>query len=367
MVGGLALVLMLSAGCHNGAYRASKLPPRYAAPVVHSAHHVDLSRLSHSTLRNEVVYPGDLVKVSIATGLEDTTVPTWLLRLDRRGIVGVPLVGDVEIGGLELAAAEAAIHDASIERGIYRKPQVSVTVEQRRSNKVTVLGGVNKEGTYELPSNQSDLLAALVAAEGLADDADTIVEIRAPPIDEALASIPSGGAVERPAEGSASLGAAGNLPSGSTAAFQSAPASVRVDLAAAQPSAARLQVPDGGVVMVMRRPKHMVQVIGLVKKPGQFEVPADQELRLLDAIALAGGLTTELADKLLVVRHLSGREDAVVIQASIRKAKREHSENIRLAPGDVVSIEETPLTFITTELQKYFQFTVSAGSRLTAF
>ena len=30
--------------------------------------------------------------------------------------------------------------------------------------------------------------------------------------------------------------------------------------------------------MVMRRPKQVVQVMGLVKRPGQFEIPADQEL-----------------------------------------------------------------------------------------
>ena len=96
-----------------------------------------------------------------------------MLRVDDHGVVNVPLVGNVKIGGMELTNAEAAIHDASIAREIYRNPQVAVAVQKRRSNKVTVLGAVNREGTFELPSNQSDLLAALVAAGGLAKDADT--------------------------------------------------------------------------------------------------------------------------------------------------------------------------------------------------
>ena len=66
----LLVPLLISAGCNRGAYRAAKLPQAYLAPVVHSAQHLDLSRLSHSSQQNEVVYPGDLVSVSLATGLE---------------------------------------------------------------------------------------------------------------------------------------------------------------------------------------------------------------------------------------------------------------------------------------------------------
>jgi polysaccharide export outer membrane protein len=142
---------------------------------------------------------------------------------------------------------------------------------------------------------------------------------------------------------------------------------MRVDLAAAEPGQRDLSVRDGGVVMVMRRPANNVQVFGLVKKPGQFDVPVEQELRLLDAVAMAGGLTTEMADKVLVVRQLPEQNKSVMIQVSIDKAKRDYVENIRLAPGDVVSVEETPLTFVTTELQKYIRFSVTAASRLAFF
>jgi len=143
--------------------------------------------------------------------------------------------------------------------------------------------------------------------------------------------------------------------------------SVRINLATAPPAAANYHVPDGGVVMVMRRPKHTMQVIGLVKQPGQFEIPVDQDMRLLDAVALAGGLSTELADNVLVVRNSATGREAIMIKASLDDAKRHHIENLRLAPGDVVSVEETALTYITSELQKYFRFSVSAASGLAFF
>lgn len=365
------------AGCHRGAYQASKLPQAYIAPVVHSAQHLDLSRLSQSSLRNEVVYPGDMVTVGIATGLEARGGTSWMLRVDDRGIVNVPLIGDVEIGGHELTEAEALIHNASVEREIYRNPQVSVAVQKRRSNAVTVLGAVQKEGRYELASNQSDLLAALVAAGGFAKDADTVVEIRAPaaPVVAArqtadapgTAKLADADMTETTEAGHVKLATLGENDDEIPLAPPATPQSTRIDLASTNVQSANFQVPDGGVVMVMRRPKQTVQVIGLVKKPGQFEVPTDQEVRLLDAIAMAGGLTTEFADKVIVVRNLPNGRDSIMIRASLDTAKQKHLENIRLSAGDVVSVEETALTFTMTELNKYIRFTVSAASRLTLF
>lgn len=362
--------LVLASGCNRGAYRASKLPSQYQASVVHSAQHVDLSRLSQPSSRSEVVYPGDTVNLSIATGLESRPVSGWLLRVNESGTVNVPLIGDVDVGGMELTMAESAVQQAGIERGIYRNPQVSMTIQRRRSNKVTVLGAVKKEGTYELPSNQSDLLTALVAAGGLSEDADTRVEIRNPGLPY-LAARESGNHGDVELAGASGPGAgedapvqlAGTASQGATAA----PQALQVDLASPEASQTNLRVQDGGVIMVMQRPPSTVQVLGLVKKPGQIEVPPEQEMRLLDAVARAGGLTTEIADKVLIVRQVPGQNQSVLIQASIDRAKRDHLENLRISAGDVVSVEETPLTFITNELYKYMRFSVTAASQLAIF
>ena len=51
-------------------------------------------------------------------------------------------------------------------------------MKQCRTNKITVVGAVNKPGPHELPRGSSSLMAALVAAEGLTKEAGTEVEIR---------------------------------------------------------------------------------------------------------------------------------------------------------------------------------------------
>ena len=136
-----------------------------------------------------------------------------------------------------------------------------------------------------------------------------------------------------------------------------------VDLAlAASSDSGDYSLPDGATVMVMRRPKRFIHVMGLVHKPDQYEIAEDvPEPRLLDAVAMAGGTTLSIADKVHVIRQLPDRTEPVVIQASIRSAKGDTTSNISLAPGDVVSVEETPTTFVVGTLKDFIRFGFSAG------
>jgi polysaccharide export outer membrane protein len=106
-------------------------------------------------------------------------------------------------------------------------------------------------------------------------------------------------------------------------------------------------------------------VLGLVNKPGRFEFPIAEEVRVTDAIALAGGINSIAADKIYVIRRKPSvpgepprdpqnpdQVQQVIIQVSLANAKQISEENIRLAPGDVVSIEQTPLTFIMDRIQR---------------
>ena len=80
---------------------------------------------------------------------------------------------------------------------------------------------------------------------------------------------------------------------------------------------------------------------------------------MLDAIALAGGLSSTVADKIFVIRPVpDGEGQTAVIEISLGEAKRDASRNIRLGPRDVVSIEHTPATMLL-ELVKIVRFGTS--------
>ncbi|MGM0490340.1 MAG: polysaccharide biosynthesis/export family protein [Planctomycetota bacterium] len=318
-------------GCRNpGCYHAGSLPPEMMAPPVRSAARIDLSDISLTTPRHDLLYPEDLIDVSVVTGLEDKKPAIYPLRIGRDGTVNVPLVGQVMVKRMTPVEAEQAIASESVRRGVYQNPQVSVSLNSRKTNKITVVGAVEEPQVIELPIANSDLLSAITLAGGLTEKADTIVEIRHPRGAERMAG--------------------GVAPASHTAGRLGQRRSVRVDLAeiaSADPGQYRLV--DGSTVMVMRKDARVLNVIGLVNKPNQLKMPEDHDLRVLDALAMAGGRTLSIADKVKVIRN------GKTIQVSVKQAKNNANENIRLAPGDVVSVEETPTTFVVNTLRSFIR------------
>jgi len=108
------------------------------------------------------------------------------------------------------------------------------------------------------------------------------------------------------------------------------------------PNALKLQ--DGGVIMVERRDPKPIHVMGLVRKPDRYEFPISESLRLLDAVALASGTNNPFADKVYIIRNNPAGGEPILIEGSIKKAKRNGKADLRLAPGDIVSVERTTNT-----------------------
>ncbi len=340
----LAGFCLLNSGCRTPTdYHAAKLPSELRAVKAQSSKSVDLSSIARQSINEELIYPGDVLRVTVATGIDENEPNTWPLRVSDRGLIDVPLVGPVRLAGLNLLQAEQEIRRVSIERDIYRRPYVSVLMQQRRTIRVRVVGAVKNPGVHELPAAGSDLLAAIVAAGGLSENAGTMVELRHP-------NSTSRYSTSEQFEGVA------------LASFEQSPdvpnRSVRIDLSdeQARSGTVDLHVEDGSVVMISEKPSHSISVIGLVKKPDNYVLPPDETLRVLDAIALAGGRRVSIADRVRVIRQANDGEDPVVIAVSIKEAKRNGKENLVLAAGDTVSVEDTAATFVVETVQSFIRF-----------
>jgi polysaccharide export outer membrane protein len=124
-------------------------------------------------------------------------------------------------------------------------------------------------------------------------------------------------------------------------------------------------VEDGDVVYVAKRSLPPIHVQGLVQRAGEFVFPIQQDLRLLDALALAGGTSNCMADKVLVIRQLPGQPSPAHIAASIDSAMS-GPDNLLLAPGDMVIVERTVATTIVDVFNSVFHvgFGVNAGPTL---
>lgn len=366
-----ATLLSLACGCQQSrqVFRPSTLPPQFSAPAAVNPAAIDLSQLAAASAATQTIYPGDVLEISVTTGAETRPVTPVAARVSQAGYVDVPPIGLVAVGGMDVKAAEQAIRQAAIQRDFFRRPNVTVLFRERMTHRVQVVGAVEAPGQYDIPAGHADLLSALVAAGGLKPEADTRVEVRfpgrvAPPTlaasEARRVDDPEPGAVETAGFDQAEA-TAGDVQPASYVGGSPPPAAeaasgatqYEVDLEQAQ-GGPRHRLPDGAIVTVRRRPLRAIQVIGLVNRPNQFEIPNDREVRLLDALAMAGGRTYEVADHVRLIRSVPGHADAVVVDVSVEDAKLNQEANLRLAPGDVVSVEQTPLTTTLSVIREMF-------------
>lgn len=91
--------------------------------------------------------PDDLLQMKVYREEDmDTTA-----RVSRDGTVSLPLIGIVRLGGMTANEASAAIRDL-LDRDYIVKPQVTVTVMEFTRLTFTILGQVQKPGSYKIPS-----------------------------------------------------------------------------------------------------------------------------------------------------------------------------------------------------------------------
>jgi len=350
-----ACLLLAGAGCAGRIYQATEMPAELLAPAAQNVDSIDLSRLASYAVSSELIDRGDVLDVSIVTDFGNLSQTTAPVRVSEDGTANVPVIGRVALAGLELESAEHAIEAACVHRGVFVNPHVTVTMNRQRKNTVTVIGAVNEPGVYQLPRATSSLLAALVAAGGLSEEAGPDVEIRhpaqRPDIPGLLPGQPGRVAEQIP----------GALTS-HTLASSVPPRTVRVNLVStAMQGNGGQSLADGDVVMVTKRVPRPIHVMGLVRHPGQFELPVNQDLRVLDALAMAGGRTSQLADKVWVIRQLPEQSEPARIAVSVREAKANGNANIRLASGDMVSVEETLTTFVLDAVGRFVRVGLSSS------
>lgn len=89
-------------------------------------------------------------------------------RLSADGNVSLPLLGSIHLGGLTLAQAAARVTEL-YSKDYLVNPRVNVTLIGYAKRRFTVLGQVNRPGSYEMPETSPggiDLLEAIAMAGG---------------------------------------------------------------------------------------------------------------------------------------------------------------------------------------------------------
>lgn len=103
-------------------------------------------------------------KVRISVYQEDDL--TSLTRIDARGRVNMPLLGEIVIGGMTVIEAQTAIENALKEGRFLRNPQVTISVEEYAPREVSISGAIRSPGRYTLPIESTLTVVELVTKAG---------------------------------------------------------------------------------------------------------------------------------------------------------------------------------------------------------
>jgi len=91
---------------------------------------------------------------------------TTLTRIDARGRINLPLIGELAIGGMTVDDAQHAIENAYKDGRFLRNPQVTINVEEYAPREVSIQGQIRNPGRYTLPIESTFTVVELVTKAG---------------------------------------------------------------------------------------------------------------------------------------------------------------------------------------------------------
>ncbi len=357
----------------------------------------ELSAAVRTGPHDYVIGNGDVLSIEVF----DVKELSRDVRVSQTGTIGLPLVPvRVHVSGLTELQAEQKITELLEAKGLVSHADVSVTIKERKSKPITVVGAVAHPLVYQADS-QVTLLEVLAEAGGLSNDAGGQVIVTRPVPEmtfddsEPAANDPAGvdPASSRPVKPDTKPLTAAAAPSSSPASGSaaeppdlSAPntspqksingagipsASVPVDtitvnlfeLMEAGNTKNNITLQAGDVVTVPHA--GIVYVLGAVGKPGGFVLTNDREqLSTLKILALAGGFTnTAKTNQAVIIRKdAQGQQHEVALD--LRKIQKRQAEDVQLQPSDILYV---PQSGAKQALLRSLEFGIALGSGVALY
>lgn len=265
---------------------ASAQPP---APAVPAAARAGLPAPQQASY---IVGPQDVLIVTFY----DQQELTGQFTVETDGSFTFPLIGRVNVGGMTLRAVEGTLKKALIAQGFFRDPQLAVSVETYRSQRIYVVGEVRTPGAYPLSGDMRLVEALALAGSTLPTASGEAVIVRA----SAQSTIVEPVAAAVAAVADPSLNDPDQVQ--------------RVDLRSLENGDLTQNIPlrSGDTVFVLRA--ESVYVFGQVRNPGAYPL-RQKETTVLQALSLAGGVTDRGATgRIQIIRIVEGKKAEIRVE-----------------------------------------------------
>jgi polysaccharide biosynthesis/export protein len=269
---------------------------------------MDIPQTSPTTQVSE----GDLLDIVIF----DTPELSGRFRVNLKGDILLPLAGTLHVAGLTIAEITDAVSQRYKDAKILVAPEVTVFVAEFTRRTITITGEVRLPGVYPIAAPRM-LTDTLAMAGGLNDSASRTVSIV-------------------------------------HAADPKQIIHVTLNIGAQTPESiqeGRMEILPGDSIFVAR--SGVVYLVGELARPGGYQVEHNNRLTLLEAVALAGGLTrtAKASQSRLIRRSATGREE---MRVDLQKVLYGGGPDMLLTDGDIV--------FVPTSIRKEYTQQVIAGA-----
>jgi polysaccharide export outer membrane protein len=255
---------------------------------------------------------GDLLDIVIF----DTPELSGRFRVNLKGDILLPLAGTLHVEGQTLAEITDAVANRYKDAKILVDPQVTVFVAEFVRRTITISGEVRSPGVYPIVAPRT-LADTLAMAGGLNDSASRTVSV-------VHAADPN------------------NIIHVTLNVGAQTPESIQEG---------RMEILPGDHIFIAR--SGVIYLVGELQRPGGYQVEHNNRLTLLEAVALAGGLTriAKGDQSRLIRRSETGREELTV---DLHKVLYGGGPDMLLTDGDIV--------FVPSSIRKeYTQLVVNAA------
>jgi polysaccharide biosynthesis/export protein len=269
-------VAMLAGPFGWGQTKAQGMPPATEAPKI-------------------AIGPGDILDVEV---FDTPELSMQAARVSQSGQVNLPVLGLVEVAGLNQNQAARRIESALRAHGIMLDPHVTVSVVESASQGVTLLGEVKSPGVYPVYGGRR-LLDLIALAGGLTPTAGKIVII-------AHRDDPHHPVAVRLVPNAMALGSQQNpviLP-GDT-----------------------VEVGKAGIIYIL----------GAVGKPGGYLIDNNEHISLMQALTLAGGWQKEAAlSKAMLIRKVPQGHKELMLD--LKHVLNGQQADVNVKNGDILYV-----------------------------
>ncbi len=360
------LSLIHATGCyaplHSPGIPASCLSDRYRAPIRSGAIKLNLASLVAPAPADYILGPNDTLQV-VVTGLsnpgrEEQARPI-LVTVMANGKVRLPLVGEVEVSGMNLSQAQEAIDDAYSNGEILVNPKTSVVLEELGTFNVPIIGEVMSPGVHSLRRYENDVPHAIALAGGLTPYSAEVVELHRRLTEDEMASalsaaLPGGellptpdqNLLEEPLDAQPSIVIKIPLRGGTPLIVNDNQSLVQAYL-----SLKDVTIRPGDVIVVPRQTDEVFFVVGLLnrnnvvnfrvsdqdrKLGNAFLLPKDRDVDVVTAVAMAGYIDPIDSPTTVTVHRSVPGAPPMLIHVDLIAARFDWKENVYVQPGDII-------------------------------